>query len=629
MPSAPFPPDEAGRLAALHALDLLDTPPDNRFEVFTRLACEMLDAPIAAVSLVDAERLWFKSARGLPAPEVPREGAFCACAILAPDRTFVVPDAAHDPRFRDHPAVAGDPGVRFYVGVPLLAGPDGHPVGTLCVMDHEPRPAPSPEATARLEELARAVEGVIELHRTLQTLGDLATRDPLTGLANRRGFEARLGRAAGFPLALLCLDLDGFKSINDLYGHAGGDAALAEVARRLTAVVRPGDLVARLGGDEFAVLCDRAEGGSAAAEIASRIHRALVEPFSLEGQPVPLRTSIGIARSPADARDPEGLLRAADAALYRAKRRGRGTTCAYGDMDIGDADRAGGGPGWSRAAPPAAAAAAAAAPPPGRREIEADLRAALLPERAAGADDGTTSVRVVWQPVCDARTRRPVALEALCRWARPGSAVLSPVDFVPVAEATGLVAHLDRRVLRAACREAAGWPSPLPVCVNLSAASLFRLDLLEVVEGALAEAGLSPTRLTLEVTETGLVQDARRAREALDALRRLGARVALDDFGAGHGSLSYLRDLAFDAVKIDRSFVADLRTGPRAEAVVRGVVALARHLGLDIVAEGVETEAELAFLREEGVDAVQGFLLGRPGPAEAVLATGLGALRAG
>jgi len=305
---------ERERLRSLRALDILDTPAEEGFDIFPRLAAAAFAAPIAAVTLVDADRLWFKAAHGLEVPEVPRCHGFCGVAVGSPDRVTVVPDTAADPRFRDSPLVRVEPALRFYAGVPVRA-PDGHAVGTLCVMDRVPRAA-DPGALAQLEDLARGVGTALHLHDAVRALRRMATTDGLTGLANRAAFDAELARR-GPGTGLVLLDLDRFKRINDAHGHAGGDAALREMARRLRARLRAGDLAARLGGDEFAVLCGGPDGAAAAAGLAERLDAELRAPFLFDGRAVPISASLGCAALGEDA---DAALRAADHDMYRRKR---------------------------------------------------------------------------------------------------------------------------------------------------------------------------------------------------------------------------------------------------------------------------------------------------------------------
>ncbi|WP_111398136.1 EAL domain-containing protein [Humitalea rosea] len=589
---ATLPACEDRRLAALHALDILDTPPEERFDIFTRIAAGVFGMPISLISLIDADRQWFKSAHGLDLRETPRGLAFGNEGLVEGEDVLLVPDTTRDERFQDNPMVTGEPGIRFFAGAPIR-DVSGLSLGTLCVMDRVPR-LPGRAALGMLKDLATGVSSAMQLNAALRRMGTMAATDPLTGLANRHTLEQTLKLAIGAlgsrsdaAVGLLLIDLDRFKEINELFGHAGGDAALREVGRRIRSVLRDADLAARLGEDEFAVVIRDLSSPAQALAIAGRLHGALAAPCMIDGMPVALRCSIGVALAPFDAIEPAGLLRIADAALYRAKRTGRGRTLRLAGAHLLGRDTAKG--------------------LPGRQDIEAALRASLT-------GDAPKPFVLAWQPIFHSNDGTLMAAEALVRWPRPRRAPLVPDDFIPVAEATGLITHLDRWVLRTACAAAASWDSDLPISINMSAANFYLTDLLPIVMSALAESGLSPDRLEIEVTETVLLQDPDGVRQQIDRLRGLGLRIALDDFGGGHGTLGYLNAFPFDTVKIDRAFIRQLDSGERAEAVVRAIIQLGQALSIRTVAEGVETQAQLDFLTAAGATAVQGFLLGAPMP---------------
>ena len=587
MPAAPMPFDEDKRLAALIALDIIETERTAEFDIFPTLARSLFSTPIAAISLIDENRQWFKASVGLNVSETPRDVSFCAHVILSPTEALCVPDATKDPRFADNPLVTGEFGLRFYVGVPIT-GPSGHPLGALCVMDRKPREV-SKEVLEQLQQLAVGVGSALKLHASVQELRKLAVTDVLTGLENRTGFNQRLRAALtrrkdtpASRIGLLFLDLDGFKAINDLFGHAGGDEALQEVARRLRSVTRARDALSRFGGDEFCVLVDDVRDPTDLHALGARIHVELAEPFLIEQQSVPLRTSIGIAVCSAGASDPETLVRKADAALYDAKRAGRGTTRFAAALKARDAPVS-----------------------TGRNVMTALLRNALLPP---GREPFTLAV----QPIFQGQTGELAGFEALVRWPDPDGGVRQPSEFIPMAEATGLVVQLDRWVLDQACGLAAGWPSYLQISSNLSAANFLAGNLVEDVQATLERHGVAPSRLKLEITETVLLCDPTRVRNIVAALRELGVHVILDDFGVGHASIAYLRDYAFDGLKIDRSFTAGIEIDPRSRAFVRAIIEMARALGIEATAEGVETEGQLQMLRRKGIETVQGYLLGCP-----------------
>jgi diguanylate cyclase (GGDEF)-like protein len=579
MPAAQLPSDEPQRLAAVRELGLLDTPAEERFDAFARLARAVADTPIAVFSMVDAERQWFKAREGLDASQTPRDQAFCAHAILTPHQVLVVEDATQDPRFADNPLVTGQPGIRFYAGAPVRA-PSGQPVGTLCVIDTTPRAMPDGLAQ-RLADLARGVSEMLTLHTALKHLHGLVTHDSLTGLLNRRGFDQALARLdpATRTGSVLLLDLDGFKAINDLLGHAMGDAALMAVAARLADTVRDGGDVARLGGDEFAVLT---QPGVRVGTLARRILAALAAPIVVDGQTLRVGTSIGIARFPADGATPEAMLRAADAALYAAKAAGKGGIVH------------------------ASGASHDHAASLGRQGIIAMLRAAL---------DGPSQApfTLAWQPIIDTRSGLPRSYEALIRWPLGNGTTLMPGSFIPLAEKTGLIARLDRWVLRAATAAAAASGLETRISVNLSPPNLLLADLEDVVDDALERSGLAPNRLVLEITETMLVRDHAAVRGMIDRLRARGLLVALDDFGEGASSFNYLRDLPVDKVKLDRRFVHAATTSPRATTLLAGVIRLVRELGAVSIAEGVETREQAEMLKSLDIDGMQGWYFGEPG----------------
>jgi len=412
----------------------------------------------------------------------------------------------------------------------------------------------------------------------------LALNDPLTELPNRELLRQRLDEAlAGVRrrdgmVAVLIVDLDRFKSINDTLGHAAGDRLLILCARRLKACVREFDTIARIGGDEFALIQVGVDGPAEAEALCRRLLSALVEPFDLDGHEIIITASIGVALAPGDAEHPEGILQYADVALYRAKNEGRNTFRFFEpEMD-----------GRLQA----------------RRALERDLRTALVRGK----------LEVHYQLQFDVRGHEPVGIEALARWRHPERGWVPPQDFIPVAEETGLILPLGEQVLRTACAQAVAWPQ-LRVSVNLSPVQFRHGDLVGLVRDALQQSGLEAGRLELEITERVLLDDGVAGFGTLTKLRDLGVRIAMDDFGSGYSSLSYLQKFPFDTIKIDRSFVGAIERRSEAQAIVRAVVGLGRSLGIRTCAEGVETAEELAFLESEGCDEVQGYYLGRPLPA--------------
>jgi diguanylate cyclase (GGDEF)-like protein/PAS domain S-box-containing protein len=419
---------------------------------------------------------------------------------------------------------------------------------------------------------------ITERRRIEARFEHLARHDSLTGLPNRvllrEHLEQALNRtrAGGEAVAVLWLDLDHFKEVNDTFGHPAGDALLKEVAARLRAGLREEDLVARLGGDEFAIVQSIATPEDAAT-LATSLLSSIADPYDLDGQQVEIGASIGVAVSPNDGHDADHFLKSADLALYGAKTDGRGSYRFFEPM-MNTLMHA-------------------------RRELEKDLRKALK----------NGEFEIEYQPVIDLHNDRVGGCEALLRWNHPERGRISPATFIPVAEATGLIVQIGEWVLRTACAEAATWPCDVRVAVNLSAIQLKSRGVMQAVMGALAAAGLAPQRLELEITESVLLNDSEATRATLRQLHDLGVRIALDDFGTGYSSLSYLRSFPFDKIKIDRCFIADLSNDSHhARAILRAVVQLGSSLGMTTTAEGVETDEQLSIVRQEGCTEVQGYI---------------------
>ncbi len=416
----------------------------------------------------------------------------------------------------------------------------------------------------------------------------LACHDALTGLPNRIALNERLDQAVqaaghGTESAVLCLDLDRFKTVNDTLGHPVGDLLLMAVAERLLTLVRAGDVVARLGGDEFAIV----QGGIARPEdaklLAERVIHAIAAPFDLGSHQVVIGATVGIALAPGDGSDPDRLMRNADMALYRAKADGRGTFCFFeAGMD---------------------------ARLQARRQMELDLRTALA----------RSEYELFYQPLVNLVSGEVSGFEALLRWRHPLRGLVAPTDFIPVIEDIGLIVPVGEWVIGAACAEAAAWPGEVKVAVNLSPVQFRSQHLYRAVKEALDATGLPPRRLELEITESVLLQDTEATMTTLHELRGLGVRIAMDDFGTGYSSLSYLRSFPFDKIKIDQSFIRDLSDREGSIHVIRAVTGLCVGLGMATTAEGVETVEQLAKLQKEGCTEVQGFLFSQPRPAGEVL----------
>jgi diguanylate cyclase (GGDEF)-like protein len=474
--------------------------------------------------------------------------------------------------------------------VPLLAG--GSLLGvTVSAWGNDPVPYDRlQEALVRMRGLADQAATALQKARLVEAVRHQSLHDSLTSLPNRVLFADRLeqalrGSARTGGAAVLFCDLDRFRQVNDVLGHAAGDELLRQVAARLRGALRPGDTVGRLSGDEFAVLLPGVTDEGAADEVARRVVGCFDEPFRIEGRQLRVTTSVGVAVHVGPDGRGDWLLRAADAAMYVAKRRGR-NQIAYTD----------GGVGSSLTVGPS------------------------LEEELGEAVEGK-QLRLVLQPVVDVAAERVVGAEALLRWEHPRLGLLAPGSFIPLAEENGLIVSLDMWALRAACREAARWPAAADgsgphVAVNLSGRTLGDPALVEAVRTALVDSGLPAERLQLEVVESRSLVDLPGVVERLAAIRHLGVRVALDDFGTGFSTLSWLQRLPVDRIKVDRSFTAVLPEDRASEALLRGVVALGGELGVEVVAEGVETVEQLATIRAAGCHLVQGYLLGRPMPPE-------------
>lgn len=409
-----------------------------------------------------------------------------------------------------------------------------------------------------------------------------AERDVLTGLPNRSIVRSRLlehladAALTGRKIAVLYVDLDRFKEVNDTLGHPVGDALLKKVADRFRSVVREGDTVARLGGDEFAIIQSDTAQPAAATALAERIVDLLGRTYAVNGHLLNIGATVGVAIAPDDGDDPDTLFKNADLALYRAKAEGRACYRFFeSSMDRRVQER---------------------------RSLEMDLRRALA----------LKELRVEYQPQYAITTGRVVGFEALARWRHPTRGDISPTEFIPLAEEIGVIVAIGEWVLRTACAEAARWPVPLPVSVNVSPVQFRGGKVLDTVISALDRADLPANRLEIEITEGLLHDNNNSVLRTLSSLSQIGVMVALDDFGTGYSSLGYLRKFAFDKLKIDKSFVRDIDENADRRAIFGTVVRLAKILGMQTVAEGVENEAELACVRDQGCGIVQGFLTGRP-----------------
>ncbi|HKS86083.1 MAG TPA: EAL domain-containing protein [Pseudolabrys sp.] len=430
-------------------------------------------------------------------------------------------------------------------------------------------------------------EDITERQRSEERIAHMARHDALTDLPNRVLLLEQLNHEIkrvkrGECLAVLCLDLDHFKSVNDALGHHIGDELLKLVGERLRGCTRELDIVARMGGDEFAIIMTQMEQAADAATLSKRIRDSVIKPYQIEGHQIVTDISIGISVAPMDAVESAELLRNADMALYDAKGDGRGTFRFF-EPEMNTRMKV-------------------------RRELEMDLRRALASEQ----------FELHYQPLVVLETNEVNGFEALLRWHHPTRGLVSPADFIPIAEETGLIVPLGEWVLKAACTEAVDWPGHIKVAVNLSPAQLNSRNLVGMVTDALEESGMPPHRLQLEITETVLLQNTFTTLATLHELRKMGVQIALDDFGTGYSSLSYLRSFPFDKIKIDRSFIQDLANGAEPLAIVNAVAGLAKCLNMTSTAEGVETRQQMEVLQSIGCTEMQGYLFSHARPAHEI-----------
>jgi diguanylate cyclase (GGDEF)-like protein len=432
-------------------------------------------------------------------------------------------------------------------------------------------------------------EDITEVRKADERIMYMALHDALTGLPNRVMFKTRTDealaaiRSGGGGFAVMCLDLDNFKDVNDTLGHPAGDRLLCEVTTRIQSVVRRSDVVVRLGGDEFAIVVCPVDDETGVASLAARLVEVIGVPYDIDGQMVFIGTSIGIATAPADGTTPDTLMKNADLALYRAKNDGRGRYAFFDpSMEQHLADR---------------------------RRVEIELRNALV----------QGELELFYQPIVRVAGRRVIGFEALIRWRHPTLGIISPAEFIPIAEENGFIIPIGRWALNTACLEASRWPGALRVAVNLSSLQFRSGNLVETVAIALKTSGLPPSSLELEITESTMMQDTEATLVIINEIKAFGVRIAMDDFGTGYSSLAYLQRFPFDKVKIDRAFVRD--SGQTTNlAIIRAVVSIAGNMGIETTAEGVETEEQFARVAAEGCNEVQGYLFSRPRPRSEITA---------
>jgi diguanylate cyclase (GGDEF)-like protein/PAS domain S-box-containing protein len=572
-------------------------------DVLDRLARQIesqLKGMLVSVLLVDeaGRRLRHGAAPSLPEAYVkaidgmpigPRAGS-CGTAAYRRE-AVIVADVATDPLWADYRDLAAANGLRSCWSTPILSH-QGAALGVFAMYASTVRePA---DSETRLVDVATYFAGIaIERKLAEDRIQFMANHDALTGLPNRTLLNDRLSQALLYAqrydrwAAVAFVDLDNFKTINDSLGHNAGDELLRTVAKRMVACVRAMDTVARLGGDEFVVLLvDLPKSADLISAAVQKLRAAIAEPVRLEGHELRATSSLGVANYPGDGADAETLLANADAAMYRAKEMGRDNFQFY------------------------------------TPELNAKMREKFLLQEELRKAVARHEFVLLYQPQVDLRTGRVFAVEALIRWNRPNAGVVSPIDFIPLAEETGLIVPIGDWVLHEACRQNKAWRDaglpPMNVCVNVSPRQFWEKDLISRVVGSLKESGLDAKYLELEVTESLVMQDVERAVATMKTLQGLGVQLAIDDFGTGYSSLSALKNFPVARLKIDKSFIDGLPADENDKAVASAVIALGQKLNLRVIAEGVETDDQLAFLRANNCDEMQGYLFSRPIPAQEI-----------
>ncbi len=589
---------EAKRLQEVLSLELLDTQPEERFDQYTRLIADVLNVPIALISLMDDERQWFKSRYGLTTEQTPRRIAFCRYAL---EQQFLeVPDAAEDDRFHDNPLVTGEPKVRFYAGA-VLHGPTGEPVGTVCILDAKPRKL-GRTGKRRLQAFARMVEQELAFNARLsearEEIEQRALRDPVTGLPRRSVMMELLGRALAHAgetaLAVAHIHFPRFEEVLSVYGRDRLDYTAQLLTERVRTRLHSRDYIGRVDDGTLMVVLTGLEQQQVAVDRVTAICEALRAPYQIGGGQREVVVAFGVSLSPDDGADSEALADKARLAARQAENSGHQWPVFYSGSMNEQVSR--------------------------RDRIARRLVRALEQQQ----------LELYYQPVLSMDTGKVAGCEALARWYCPQLGWVSPGEFIPVVEQDpALSQELTAWVLDTACRQASEWRQrlavPFWISVNVSGNELHRPEFPGLVEGLLRKHALDPAALVIELTEQSMIQDVAAAVQAMNRLGAMGIQFAVDDFGSGYSSLNYLRQLPLGKLKIDRTFMEDLGGAGVGREVVRAIINVGQALGMTVVAEGVETQEQAQVLCDLGCNEVQGFLMRPPVPAdvlEAMVAEG-------
>lgn len=576
--AALHPSDEPQRLNELRGFGILDTDPDEDYDRLVQLATVLCGVPMGALTLVDANRQWYKSRVGVPVQQIPREKSFCSHAILESDRVLEVPDVAKLGWADPQPWGANGPLLRFYAGVPLRTR-EGSAIGTLCVMDQVPRRLTDSQRDG-LVKLAKAVSSLLNLRRQLR----IATEtDRLTGLPNWFHFEAEFDHCKPACGMVCFVRLKTINQINSAHGFRVADSLIKQTADRLRVFSDRGAFIGRIKRGLFVLFFPQATPAEFAQQVAPELAGSLAKPYEVNNLSLVCPVNLGFASYPGDGKTLDEVVNAADTALQVAIEREQ--SMAFFDRSVDNVQSM-------------------------HYRLEPQLRRALAKSEFVN----------YYQPKVELETGRIVGVEALVRWMDPGRGLVPPGEFVPALETTGLIGDVAQKIMERAIDDWCSWrdaglEAPR-IAVNVAAAQLRNDDFVPALQRALQVLRGDTSALGIEITESILISNMERAIEVLTQVRSLGVPVAIDDFGTGYSSLAYIVTLPIDELKIDRAFVKKITADPAYEGIVRTCVSLARGLNLKVVAEGVETEAQALKLRELQCDQAQGFFYSPPVPAE-------------